>query len=120
MVEPLDATCGLVQDAGGSIGRPHILENVSQEHRQENADIGRETRIIEEWPRNGRGMVEPWWSTSEVVRDIGALMERPPTFSHEVQVAVVESFKIHIEVRVFESYSRVVKNWTADSFRSCG
>ena len=59
-----------------------------------------------EWSRNGQGMVELWWSTSEVVRDIGALMERPPTFSHEVKAVAVGSFKIYVEVGVVESWSR--------------
>ena len=58
-------------------------------------------------------MVEHWRSTSEVVRDIGATMERPPTFSHEVKVVVVGSFKIHIEVGVFESWSSIVEEWSS-------
>ena len=55
-------------------------------------------------------MVEPWWSTSEVVRDIVTFIERPLTFSHEVKVVVIGSFKIHFEVRVFESWSRMVED----------
>ena len=62
--------------------------------------------MVEEWSRNGRGMVEPWWSTSEVVRDIGAIMERLPTFSHEVKVVVLGSFKMHFEVGMVEEWSR--------------
>ena len=80
----------------------------------------RRSGVVNAWSRGGRGVVEPWWSTSEVVRDMGALMERPPTFSHEVKVVVVESFKIHFEVKVLDSYPRVVKDWTTGSPRSCG
>jgi hypothetical protein len=69
----------------------------------ENADIVRGLGVANAWSRNSGGMVEPWWSTSEFMRDIGATMERPPTFSYEVNVVVVGSFKIHFEVGVFES-----------------
>ena len=51
-------------------------------------------------------MVELWWSTSDVVRDIGAIMERPQTFSHEVKVVAVGSFKIRLEVGIVEYWSR--------------
>ena len=73
--------------------------------------------MVEEWSRKDREMVEPWWSTSEVVRDIGAIMERPPTFSHEVKAVFLGSFKIHFEVGVVEECSRngrgMVEEWSS-------
>ena len=56
-----------------------------------------------EWSRNGQGMVELWWSTSEVVRDISAFMERPQTFSHEVKAVFGGSSMIHFGVGIVES-----------------